>query len=355
MRKVWELRLQTWYLGQYKGALFIELYHAFLSAANQQTNSVELPMSSPSMTSEDWFTPCTYPTHRLLVTGTADVDTDRYLDSIAGGEIGIDFHPLPRQLVSAEVHIPGPSSPLEVVSTSVRVSGDNFPTPKSSLVDPSPLAVATDTSSHTLPNPSFCPTHNSAVRVTKSLPRSLQLPLGPKNVIVLSSDMSSSASSCDGDESELTSDDSEMPPMKYLAPVRPQWRGSAEYLAPGTRYVSRSQSASPTPRESPADYYSEDDTVLVTRRRVEKQQQRSFFNLSPSPSMEVIEFSTPLTTGSSLGRSASMRLSRERNPPLITNSSHNTPLSIATVSRTVPLSAITHTQSVIVTNFSLFY
>lgn len=255
-----------------------------------------------------------------------------------------------QHLASAEVHVPPPSSPLEVVSTSVRLSGDNFPTPKSSLVDPSPLAFAKETSSHTLPNSnnvsSFYPTHNSGVRVTKSLPRSLQLPSDPKNVIVVSSEGSSVASSCDGDESELNSEDSDIPPMKYLAPNGPHWRGSAEYLARGARFISRSQNASPTPQESPVESYSEDDTVLVTRRRVENQHHRSFFNLSPSPSMEVIEFSTPLT-GPSIGRSASMRLSRERHPspsPLVANSSHGAQLPIATVSRTVPLSAITHTQ-----------
>lgn len=264
----------------------------------------------------------------------------------------MDFHPLPRHLASAEVHIPQPSSLLEVVSTSVRVSGDDFETPKSSLVDPSPLAVATDTPSPASPaHPSSdvrssYPAHNSAIHVSSLLPHSLQLPQGPRRYIVLSSGASSEASSCDGNESELTSEDSDIPRPRFLAPsmARKQRRsGSCEFLGPTPQGMSRSRSVSPV--GSPIDSYSEDDTVLVTRRRVEveSQQHRSFF--TPSPTMEIVEFATPLSAPpSNLGQSASLKFSRERIPspyPMVTNTSQ---LPLAMISRTVPLSAITHTQ-----------
>ena len=334
------------------------------SAANRHSNSVELPISSPSLASETpSFTLSTYPAHRLLITSrTPDSESDKLLHEAAvfdESEFGVDFHPLPRQYASAEVHIPSPSYPQEVVSTSVRVSGDEFATPRSSLVNQSPLAVVTDTltvpmdtpspTSNFLPSShdmrSFGPAHRHAVRGSDSLKRSLKLPINHRNRIILSSEASSNASSCDGDESELTSEDSEdVPQTRYLAPNvaahNKRFGGSCENLASGGPLGGylRSQSVSPTQRPSSQELYSEDDTVLVTRRRVESQTRRSFFNLSPSPSMEVVEFSTPLSGSSSLGRSASMRLSRERNPSPFPQ------LPLATISRTVPLSAITHTQ-----------
>ena len=343
-------------------------------AASRHTNAVELPMSSPSYTSED-RTPSytlggTYPTHRLLIMArTPEYPTQRLLND---SDVGVGFFPSPQQLAEAEVHIP--SSPEEIISTSVRVGGDEQATPKSSVVDPSPIAVATDTLTVPMETPSsqiamalqnasnghsFYPTHSSSVRVTSSLPhpQSLQPPAGLRRRVILSSD----TSSCDGDESEVTSDGSEdiVQRSKFLTPNtvpsangRKKLSGSYEYLArsgsprsgspQGVVHI-RSYSVSPTPRGSPVESYSEDDTVLVTRRRVDTHhshnQQRSFFNLSPTPSREFVEFSTPLgPSPSGLGRSHSMRLSRERNP------SPHTQLPIATMSRTVPLSAITHTQ-----------
>ena len=329
-------------------------------------NSVELPISSPSLASETAsFALTTYPAHRLLITSrTPDSESEKILHEAAAfeeSEFGVDFHPLPRQFASAEVHIPQPGSPLEVVSTSVRVSGDDFATPKSSLVDQSPLTI-TDTLTVPLDTPSstssylpsshhfqsFCPFPHSAVRGSNSLRRSLKLPFGQRQRILFSSEVSSNASSCDGDESELTSEDSEdIPRSRHLAPnigsFKKRFGRSYENLATDgpQGFVPRSLSVSPTHRLSSQELYSEDDTVLVTRRRVESQAQRSFFNLSPSPSMEVVEFSTPLSGTSSLGRSASMRLSRERNPSPFPLASQ---LPLATISRTVPLSAITHTQ-----------
>ena len=266
---------------------------------------------------------------------------------------------MPRHFASAEVHIPQPSSPLEVVSTSVRVRGDDFATPRASLVDQSPLTIATDTLAVPMDTPSptssflpsshhFCPLPHSAVRGSDSLRRSLKLPHNHRNRIILSSEASSIASSCDGDESEITSEDSgDFPRNRYLTPnvgaSEKRFGRSCENLATDSPrgVVPRSQSASPIHRFPSQELYSEDDTVLVTRRRVESQTHRSFFNLSPSPSMEVVEFSTPLSGTSSLGRSASMRLSRERNPSPFSLGSQ---LPLTTISRTVPLSAITHTQ-----------
>ena len=325
-------------------------------------------MSSPSYASEDhapsFSLGGTYPTHRLLVTSdTPDYPLGHFFHDADIG--GVGFYPTPQLMTEAEVHIP--SSPVEVVSQSIRINSDELPTPKSSLVDPSPITVATDTLRvpddnpspilSALPTPSdsrsFYPTRNSSVRVTSLLPpESLRLPPDPRRRIIVSSEASSNASSCDGDESEVTSEDSEDFPWKrYLVPNpismatvnhRRKLTGSCEHLSSAApRGSSRPHSVSPTSRGSPVDSYSEDDTVLVTRRRVNRHQQRSFFNLSPSTSMELVEFSSP--SPSALGRSSSLRLPRERHPspsPSMTLSH----LPMATMSRTVPLSAITHTQ-----------
>ena len=355
------------------------------SAATHHTHTVELPMSSPSSyTSEEHapsFTLGVYPTHQLLVTATTpDYEPERLLhdDPDIGG---VGYYPTaPQQLAEAEVHIPGPASTGEVISNSVRVHPDED-TPKSSIVDPSPL-VATDTLAVPVEVPSpvpmrrrafsleekrrvFYPMRNAAVRVTSFVPDSLQLPPGPRRRIVISS-ASSLTSSCDGDESEVTSDDSidgviprgtrVLPHSTATGLGKKRWTGSYEYLAPGGQreVVPRAQSVSPTPLSgSSVESYSEDDTVLVTRRRVDThrntQTRGSFFNLSPAPSMEVVEFSTPYRgpgpSNSSLSRSSSLRLPRERHtspyPSTLKNSS-GAPMT--TMSRTVPLSAITHTQ-----------
>ena len=350
-------------------------------------------MSSPSSyTSEEHapsFSLGAYPTHQLLVTTTTpDYDAERLLRDT---DVGVGFYPaaLPQQLTEAEVHIPHPG---EVISNSIRVHPDEVDTPKSSVSDPSPLTtVAVDTppvAADTLPVPVetpspipmrrpglspdenrvFYPVRNTAVRVTSLVPDSLQLPPGPRRRIVISS-ASSLTSSCDGDESdgdesEVASDDSVdgvIPRSRALShsatgPRKKRWTGSYEYLAPGGHMegVPRAHSVSPTPFScSSVDSYSEDDTVLVTRRRVDTyrntQTHGSLFNLSPAPSMEVVEFSTPYggpsPSSSSLGRSSSLRLPRERHtspyPPSFTNSSQ---APMATMSRTVPLSAITHTK-----------
>ena len=147
-----------------------------------------------------------------------------------------------------------------------------------------------------------------------------------------------------------------------LSAARKRLTGSYEYLAPSNlppvgagTVPPRSLSVSPTPRISPSGSYSEDDTVLVTRRRVDThghtQQQRSFFNLSPVPSMDIVEFTTPHLTGgtpnSSLTRSSSLRLPRERHISPYPSPATNSPrAAMATMSRTVPLSAIVHTQLV---------
>ena len=340
--------------------------------ANRHTNSVELSISSPSYTSEDHTSfsigdSTSYPTHRLLVTSnTPDDIAERFLQDTDIG--GVSFYPASspsQQLTEAEVHIPRQSPPAEVMSTSVRVPSDEFATPKSSLQDPSPLSVAMDMhtintdNSSLVPSPkdtslsAFYPTRNLGVRVTSLKSQSLQLPPGPRKRIVISPGASSNTSSCDGDDSEVTSEDSEfmasqthfLPSSEVVGRRKKKWGGSQEYLTPRPHqgFAPRSLSVSPIPRGSPGESYSEDDTVLVTRRRVNIQhhqnQNRSFFNLSPTPSMEVVEFSTPI--GSGLGRSASMRLSRERttSPYPTMNTSP-----MATMSRTVPLSAITHTQ-----------
>jgi hypothetical protein len=360
-------------------------------AATQHTNSVELPMSSPSSYTSEEHAPSfnlgAYPTHQLLVTATTpDYDAERLLRD---PDVGVGFYPaaLPQQLTEAEVHIPHPTFTGEVISNSVRVHPDEVDTPKSSVADPSPLTtvaidtppVATDTLSVPVETPSpipmrrpglspdekrvFYPVRNAAVRVTSFVPDSLQLPPGPRKRIVISSS-SSLTSSCDGDESEVASDDSvdgviprsRALPHSATGPRKTRWTGSYEYLAPGGHRegVSRAHSVSPTPFScSSVDSYSEDDTVLVTRRRVDTyrnaQTHGSLFNLSPAPSMEVVEFSTPYRvpspSNSSLGRSSSLRLPRERHtspyPPSFTNSSQ---APMATMSRTVPLSAITHTK-----------
>ena len=357
-----------------------------LPIATRHGNSVELPMSSPSCASEDHAPSFsfggTYPTHQLLVTATTpDYDAERFLRD---SDVGVEFLPVPQQLTEAEVHIPHSGTPGEVVSTSVRAHPDEVGTPKSSLApDPSPLAViATDILAVPVETPSpvptgrpgyppqeekgvvtTYPTRSTAVRVTSLLPESLQLPLGPRKRIVISS-ASSATSSCDGDVSEeVASDDSTdgvIPRMRLLphsaiSPRRKRWTGSHEYLVPTATDVVgvRSHSVSPTPRGSPAESYSEDDTVLVTRRRVDThrhaQLRGSFFNLSPAPSMEVIEFSTPRggcpSTSSSLTRSSSLRLPRERHTsPYPSPAANSSQAPMATMSRTVPLSAITHTQ-----------
>ena len=341
-------------------------------------------MSSPgSCTSEDHapsFTFGAYPTHQLLVAATTpDYDVERLLHD---AEIGVGFYPGPQQLAEAEVYIP--AFPGEVISNSVRVNPDEVDTPKSSLADPSPLAnittdtlaVPTETFRVETPSPTpmgrsssspeekqgFYPVRNAAVRVTSLVPDSLQLPPGPRKRIVISS-ASSVTSSCDGDESEVASDDSvdgvvprgRVLPHYATIPRKTRWTGSYEHLATGGRReeIPRAQSVSPTPLGgSSVDSYSEDDTVLVTRRRVDThrngQHQGSFFNLSTTPAMEVVEFSTPRSirgpSNSSLGRSSSLRLPRERHTspyPSFTNSSQ---APMTTISRTVPLSAITHTQ-----------
>ena len=174
-------------------------------------------MSSPSYTSEDhapsFNLGSTYPTHQLLVTTatTPDYNSERFLGD---QDIGVGFYPSStHQVAEAEVHIPSSASPEEVVSTSIRVHPDDVDTPKSSVVDPSPLAtVATDTLGVPVETPSpiqagrvdspeedkrvFYPTRNSAVRVTSLLRDSLQLPPGPRKRIVISS-ASSATSSCD--------------------------------------------------------------------------------------------------------------------------------------------------------------
>ena len=86
---------------------------------------------------------------------------------------------------------------------------------------------------------------------------------------------------------------------------------------------------------SPTERYYQEDTVLVTRRTISGNQEirRSWLNLTAitaaTPSTEVVEFSTP---PSNLQRSNSVRVKGERGK--------TTP----SVSRTVPLTAVTHSQ-----------
>lgn len=358
-------------------------------------------MSSPSSASDDHAPSFSmggaYPMHQLLVTATTpDYEAERYLR-----DVGMTVGFLPHQVAEAEVHIPHlPPSNNEVVSTSVRVGGnpDDFDTPISSLVDPSPLAnvamdnlaVPVETASPVLtPGVSETPppphekseeeeeeeiiTHTQhrsqrdpAVRVTSLVTDSLKLPPGPRRRIVISSASSSVTSSCEGDESGGVSDDSTdglTLPWTNLhllsSPLmRKRYAGSYEHLSteapPPNGGTTRAQSVSPTPlRGHPV--YSEDDTVLVTLRKVDTQRNSqsrgSFFNLSPAPSMDVVEFTTPLLGPvsqpiSNLSRSSSLRLPREHRhtSPYPLPASNNLHVPVATMSRTVPLSAITHTQ-----------
>ena len=373
----------------------------------------------------------------LVTSGTPPPHSaaERYLQEADIGGVGFfpsssssttTTHHHHHQVAEAEVHVSRASPPLppsaeekkereekegEVVSTSIRVRSssdrtddDEFSTPRASLNnDPSPLSAVVNTATPamrgvlsgttlSLPVPSssslsslslerksaFHPTTGkSAVGGSQGLQslQSLQLPPGPRKRIVISPGASSSSCdvSCDGDDSEITSEDSEFdgprtnfrPSSHGAAAVPPRlknkWGGSQEFFTPGGGgpprlggTPRRSHSVSPTPVES----YSEDDTVLVTRRRVNAtphhhNQHRSFFNLSPAPSsMEVVEFSTPMggatpasSSSGGLGRSASMRLSRERTPSPAYSAIHRAhPSPVATMSRTIPLSAITQTQ-----------
>ena len=89
-------------------------------------------------------------------------------------------------------------------------------------------------------------------------------------------------------------------------------------------------STPPSPLQSPTEKYLSNDTIIITRRRTAGSQELRQPFASPVPTAEVVEFTTPL---SSLRRTSSLRVRGEMvgsaTPP---------------VSRTVPLSAVTHSQ-----------